>query len=175
MKSKIWSRIFWVFLIPVASFLLWQLTSCSNNPGTAYGQLIRHTDCKSFPVNQEGVGGFTHPPSEECLEYSYDGRGRLTIKHINAAFNCCPGTISAEVVILPGEIRIKEKEASALCDCNCLFDLDYELINIRPGVYRISVKGPYQPEDEPPLEFVVALKGPVSGTFCVPRTKYPWH
>ncbi|RFT16611.1 MAG: hypothetical protein OP8BY_1224 [Candidatus Saccharicenans subterraneus] len=56
----------------------------------------------------------------------------------------------------------------------CLFDVDYEFMNIKPGVYRISVKGPYQPQDEPLLKFVVALKGPVSGTFCVPREKYPW-
>lgn len=175
MKPKLKSRSGWIFLFPVASLLLWSLISCSSQIGTASGRLIRYSGCKSFPVSQEELEAAIHPPSEECLEYYYDGQSRLMLKHINAAFNCCPGTISADLVILPGEIRIKEKEASSLCDCHCLFDLDFELLNIKPGIYRMSVKGPYQPEDEPPLEFVVVLKGPVSGTFCAPRKKYPWY
>lgn len=149
-------------------------TSCSSPSGPPYGQLIRHSDCKSFPAVRVSTATPPHSSSEECLEYIYDGQGHLTLKHINAGFNCCPGTISADIVILAGEITIKEKEESSLCDCNCLFDLDYDFMNVKPGVYRISIKGPYQPPDEPPLEFVVALKGPISGTFCVPREKYPW-
>ena len=73
-----------------------------------------------------------------------------------------------------GEIRIKEKESSSLCDCNCLYDLDYEFTGVAPGITRISVVGPYQPEGDPPLEFLVDLGGAASGSYCVERTRYPW-
>jgi len=164
---------FW--LISILLVCLLRASSCSFfSDKSPEGRLLRHSDCKSFIEGSHNLSNYDHPPSEECLEYHYDGHGVLTLKHINAGFNCCPGTISADIVFRPGEIIIKEKEASSLCDCNCLFDLDYQLIHIRPGVYRISVKGPYQPESDPPLEFVVSLTQPVSGTFCVPRSQYPW-
>lgn len=155
------------------SFLLSGL-SCFSPSGTPHGELIKHSDCKSFLAVQNSMPNSSRTSGEECLEYFYDGLGHLALKHINAGFNCCPGTMSADIFILTSEIIIKEKEASSLCSCNCLYDVDYEFANIKPGLYRISVKGPYQPPDEPPLESVVTLKGPVSGTFCVPRKKYPW-
>lgn len=161
-------------LIWIISCLFLLELSCSSPDGVPYGALTGRSDCKNFVISQDSQASFAPSPGEECLEYFYDGRSRLILKHINAGFNCCPGTISAGFYVLPGAISIKEKEESSLCDCNCLYDLTYELMNIRPGAYRISVKNPYQPPDEPPLEFVVSLKGPVSGTFCVPRKKYPW-
>lgn len=173
MKNKIQLWLGYSLICFLFSLLL-SGPSCSSPPGTPYGQLVRQSDCKSFLAFKGSTVTPSHSSSEECLEYIYDGQGHLTLKHINAGFNCCPETISADIVILAGEIIIKGKEEFSLCDCNCLFDLDYEFMNIKPGVYRISVKGPYQPPDEPPLEFVVSLKGPVSGTFCVPRKKYPW-
>ena len=36
--------------------------------------------------------------NEDCIEYSYNGQ-TLTLKHINSAFNCCPGEITADIDI----------------------------------------------------------------------------
>ncbi|MBC7364011.1 MAG: hypothetical protein H5U07_05630 [Candidatus Aminicenantes bacterium] len=148
--------------------------SCSSPTKNPEGQLLRFSGCKNFGQNESLDKGHIYSAAEECAEYFYDGRGILKLKHLNAAFNCCPGTISAQIIIEPGEIFIKEQESASICDCNCLFDVDYEIIHLKPGVYRISIKNPYQPSDEPPLEFFVNLEGPTSGTYCVPRKKYPW-
>jgi hypothetical protein len=138
------------------------------------GRLTGYEGCKDFLPAGSRTGDGGPGPGWECLEYEYDGRSVLRLKHINAGFNCCPGTISADIFISEGVIRIRERESSALCDCDCLYDLEYEFVHIKPGSYRISAAGPYQREGDRPLEFVVDLDGPVSGSFCVERTHYPW-
>lgn len=148
--------------------------SCASpsGPGAA-GQLVGRTDCKDFGAS--GLGAATAPTSsQECVDYDYDGRGGLKLKHVNAGFNCCPGTISATIDISGGSVRINERESSSLCDCDCLYDLDYEIAALAPGLYRISVVGPYQPEGDPPLEFFADLTHASSGSHCVERTRYPW-
>jgi len=137
------------------------------------GRLVSRTGCKSFGTPDPGAAA-APTSSEECVEYDYDGRTVLKLKHVNAGFNCCPGTISATIDVSNGVILIKEKESSSLCDCDCLYDLDYEIAALVPGTYRISVVGPYQPEGDPPLEFLVDLAHASSGSYCVERTRYPW-
>jgi hypothetical protein len=137
------------------------------------GRLVGRTNCKNFGARDAGAAA-APTSSQECVEYRYDGRSVLTIKHVNAGFNCCPGTITADIRVEGGAIRIKESESSSLCDCNCLYDVDYEIANLAPGAWRISVTGPYQSEDDPPLEFFADLRGEVSAAFCVARTHYPW-
>lgn len=159
----------------VAGALLFLSSSCIFSPGTSpQGRLISRTDCKSSLQPNSGAAGTVRAASQECVEYDYDGRNVLRLKHVNAGFNCCPGTVSADIFTLGDEIRIKEKESSSLCDCNCLYDIDYEFVNVSPGIYRISVVGPYQIESDPPLEFLVDLSGAASGSYCVERTHYPW-
>jgi hypothetical protein len=152
-----------------AGALFFLSSSCIFSPGTPpQGRLISRTDCKSSLLTNSQAAG------QECVEYVYDGKSALRLKHVNAGFNCCPGTVSADIQVTGGEIRIKEKESSSLCDCNCLYDLDYEFTGVAPGITRISIVGPYQPEGDPPLEFLVDLGGAASGSFCVERTRYPW-
>lgn len=146
--------------------------SCSSPSGPdPVGRLVGRTGCKSFGT----PGAAPAPaPSRECVEYDYDGRGLLKLKHVNAGFNCCPGTISATVEVSNGDILIKERESSSLCDCDCLYDVDYEIAGLAGGTWRISVVGPYQPEEGPALEFLVDLSQASSGSYCVERTRYPW-
>jgi hypothetical protein len=148
--------------------------SCVLSPGSdPAGQLVGRTHCKSSGRSSSGVAS-APTSSQECIEYEYDGRSVLRLKHVNAGFNCCPGTISAEITAEGGEIRIKESESSSLCDCSCLYDLDYEFTGVKPGLYRISVVGPYQWEGDPPLDVRVTLIDAASGSHCVERTRYPW-
>jgi hypothetical protein len=153
--------------------LLFLSAGCNFSHGPSpQGRLVGRTNCKgSLQANSQGTIRTTN---QECVEYVYDGRSVLRLKHVNAGFNCCPGTITADILTLGDEIRIKEKESSSLCDCNCLYDIDYEFVYVSPGIYRISVVGPYQIEGDPPLEFLVDLDGAASGSFCVERTHYPW-
>ncbi len=149
--------------------------SCGFAPGTVpVGGLVGRTDCKGSGAVPSRAEAELRAADQECVKYAYDGQGVLRLKHVNAGFNCCPGTISAEILAERGEIRIKEKESSSLCDCSCLYDIDYEFAGIKPGIWRISVVGPYQPEGDPPLEFRVDLGGVASGSYCVERTRYPW-
>ena len=154
-----------------AGALLFLSSSCSFSHGPPpQGRLVGRTDCKgSLQTHFQAA-----KTSRECVEYVYDGKSALRLKHVNAGFNCCPGTVSADIQVTGGEIRIKEQESSSLCDCNCLYDLDYEFVGVAPGLTRISVVGPYQPEGDPPLEFLVDLSGAASGSYCVERTRYPW-
>lgn len=155
--------------------LLFLTAGCAFSPGHGpVGRLVSRTDCKSSGRLNPPTAGTSRAAGEECIEYDYDGRSALRLKHVNAGFNCCPGTVSAEIQVMGGEIRVKEKESSSLCDCSCLYDLDYEFVGVSPGIYRLSVIGPYQWEGDPPLEFLVDLGGAASGSFCVERTRYPW-
>jgi len=159
----------------MAGALLFLSGSCVFSPGQdPLGKLVGRTDCKSFSRLNSPSAKTSGGTNEECVEYDYNGTSVLLLKHVNAGFNCCPGTISADIDVLGGVIRIKEKESSSLCDCSCLYDIDYEFVSVRPGLYRISVVGPYQIEGDPPLEFLVDLTGAASGSFCVERTHYPW-
>lgn len=163
--------------VPVAFLalaLLILVPGCSSPSGPGpVGQLVGRTDCKGSGAPDAGAAGVP-TSSQECVEYDYDGRGLLKLRHINAGFNCCPGTISATIEVSNNVIRIEEKESSSLCDCSCLYDLTYEIAGLAGGIYRISVVGPYQPDGDPPLELLVNLDHASSGSYCVERTRYPW-
>ena len=150
-------------------------SGCNLSPvGDPMGRLTARTGCKSVSAQGAQSAEPFQIENRECVEYDYDGKSVLRLRHINAGFNCCPGEITATFLLTNGEIRIKEKESSSLCDCHCLYDIAYEFVNVRPGLTRITIVGPYQPEEDPPLEFLADLGGATSGTFCVERTRYPW-
>ena len=158
----------------LASALVFLAQSCSSPAGPEpVGRLVSRTDCKGSGASDPGAAA-APTSSQECAEYDYNGQGVLKLKHVNAGFNCCPGTISATVEVSAGVILIKEKESSSLCDCSCLYDLNYEIAGLTDGTFRVSIIGPYQPEGDPPLEFLVDLDHASSGSYCVERTRYPW-
>ena len=123
--------------------------------------------CKQFKES-------TRAGKDDCFEYTYDGSNTLSITHINAAFNCCPGELTAHSKVANGTIKIEEKETEAQCFCNCLYDLTYKISNITPGKYTLKVIEPYVDSNSDQLEFTVDLTSSTSGTYCVNRTTYPW-
>lgn len=130
------------------------------------GRLVDYDGCKGFQ-------GDDTPSDKDCMEYQYNGQSVLLLKHVNGRFNCCP-KITANISIDDNTITIEEIEISGDCDCLCLFDLNYVIINLKPGEYTISVIEPYSYEDEEPLEFTVDLSSSTSGSYCVDRHHYPW-
>jgi hypothetical protein len=137
------------------------------------GTLVDHTGCKSYVVLRDSITN-----DQDCIQYLYDGVGALTLKHINAGFNCCPGSLHADFDIGGGLITITESEVYDTvgpCACLCLFDVDYEISGLPPGLYTIRVNGLYVNPGDDPLEFPVDLSGPVDTSyFCVQRDYYPW-
>lgn len=131
--------------------------------------LTERSNCKPHYQGKPADELFFLP---ECLHYEYDSAGTLILKHINAAFNCCPDTIFAKIVILPDEILIKEFEAGwEWCNCSCLYDLDYRIDNLPPGMWRIGVYYAYLSKR---LEVTLDLTAPVTGEYCEERNDDPW-
>ena len=130
------------------------------------GGLAESGECKIFGTR----AGF----DETCVIYDYDGQGLLTLQHINAGFNCCPGDIIVDITINDNIIEIAEMESQSACDCTCLYDLNIEVHYLNPGDYTIQFDEPYLPPGDEPLVFVLDLNGPASGSFCLPRSGYPW-
>jgi len=138
--------------------------------GEPAGRLTGASGCKRF----ESTGAFdVTPPNQDCVDYFYNGNNILLLTHLNAGFNCCP-VIGADIAVTDNNITITEKEITGLCDCLCLFDLDYEVVNLPPGVYTITVIEPYFMPGDEPLEFIVDLTEEPSGAYCVKRSHYPW-
>ncbi len=162
---------FYVLLAAIIS--LFTIYSCekNNNSNILSGKLINNTGCK----NSKSSNLISEiPDTLSCVNYSFDvNNNRLTIKHINAGFNCCPDSLYCEISENNDTIVIKEFEAFALCNCNCLYDLDIEINGVRLKKYQIKFVEPYSGAQEK-LEFEINLNINASGSYCVTRNLYPW-
>ncbi|MCK5125019.1 MAG: dockerin type I repeat-containing protein [candidate division Zixibacteria bacterium] len=126
-------------------------------------------ECKIFNVKDAGSNA-------ECAEWIYDGESMLSILHINAGFNCCPGELTFDIDVTDNIITVTEMEEDEGCDCLCLFDVSYDIIGIEPGVYTLIIDGPYTAYGaNDPLEFSIDLTASGNGEYCVPRSHYPWN
>lgn len=177
MKAK---RVTWqqvIMLLCSLFLLIIPATSCDDTTpsGTSgedpSGYLLVTSGCKAFALE---AGGDVPGPDQDCFEYSYDRSGELSITHINAGFNCCPGEITADIDITNHVITITEHEEMQLCRCNCLFDVEYRIENIPPGLYTIRFVEPYTEEGDEPLECMINLQDDPAGSCCVTRDHYPW-
>jgi len=161
-------------------FLAFLLAGCSDdvsigdNQGKPSGKVSDFSDCGGFNPAKTAIRPGS---SQDCLEYQYDGKGVLTLHHIDAGFNCCPGEISADISFEGDTIGIVEKEnfgTNGACHCLCLFDIDLRIDDLQPGKYFIRVGELYLSEGDEPLEFEVDLSSSSSGSHCVSRNHYPW-
>jgi hypothetical protein len=135
------------------------------------GKLISHSTCKS--IKSAGLDAET-PTNQSCVEYSFDAsNSRLSLKHINAGFNCCPDSIYCHVSLSHDTIIISESEESSLCNCNCLFDLEIEVSGVEAQEYQIKFIEPYAADQEK-MAFGLNLLMDHAGSYCVTRTQYPW-
>lgn len=129
-----------------------------------YAGAITGGQCKTFGLDTD----------QDCIYWSYDGEAILTINHLNAGFNCCPIQFYFEIDITGGVITVTESEEDLGCDCNCLFDIAYDIYEVPKGVYTIVFDEPYVSSEDEPLTAEIDLTQPGSGSFCVTRTFYPW-
>ncbi len=143
-----------------------------NPPVEITGQLITNTLCKDFfkSTSQSNIT----PDTLSCIAYTYNKVDSvLTIRHINAGFNCCPEELSCTIATRGDTIIIQEFEKSSVCDCDCLYDLDIQINSVLDKKYKIKMIEPYI-RDQQELFFEIDLSVEVSGSFCVVRKRYPW-
>lgn len=134
------------------------------------GSLVNFYGCKE----RGGSGGATGTRlTQDCIEWQYLGGGQLLLNHLNTAFNCCP-EFEAGIDVEGDTIIVREDEISGDCDCLCLFDLNYEVVGLAPGVYDVAVIQEYLDETDEPLDFTMDLLSSPSGIHCVERDHYPW-
>jgi hypothetical protein len=132
--------------------------------------LVRSSGCKAkvAPIGSEA------PDADDCFRYRLEDAHTLSIRHVNAAFNCCPGEITADISFVNDTITIVERESGPACHCLCLYDLEYRFENLEAGTYAIVFIEPYRNEADEPLRATIDLSASPSDTFCVERTTYPW-
>jgi hypothetical protein len=165
-----------IFAVTLCVMMFFLVGGCKKSEDTQMsptGALLGYNGCKQF-LQTAGTDPFAPSAENDCIEFSYDGESTLTLKHINAGFNCCPGDITAAIEIGSGRIIITENENEQGCDCLCLFDVQYEIINLPPGRYTIRIIGLYLDESDEPVEVDVDFRETPSGTFCFNRDHYPW-
>ena len=70
---------------------------------------------------------------KETVCYSVLHEGYLYLNHQNAVFNCCPGSLGADVCVEGNLITVGEYESAGECDCVCTYDLSYEIGPLKEG------------------------------------------
>ena len=139
---------------------------------TPNGKVTGFTGCKMFA--EAATRGLV-PADQDCVAWEYDGASVLKLTHVNSGFNCCPDSLSARFHISTGSIIIDEAEwLTKGCFCLCLYDLEYEIVDLPPGEYGIRINQPYLPFGATVLEFTVDLASSPTGAYCVERDYYPW-
>lgn len=129
------------------------------------------SDCKS---NLKSATREETPDTLSCVEYLYDPSSKqLSLTHINAGFNCCPGEINCTATMSGDTIVIEESETAPLCDCDCLFDLDFDISHVETSAGFLKIIEPYW-SGAGSIEFEIALKEEPSGDWCSTRKNYPW-
>ena len=114
------------------------------------------------------------PDTLSYVEYLYNrDKRKLTLKHINAGFNCCPDSLFCKIELRGDTIVIQEFEKIAGCNCNCLYDMYIELEGIEMREYQIRFIEPYALEQNQ-LVFSLDLMGCSIGEYSVTRKQYPW-
>jgi hypothetical protein len=116
-------------------------------------------------------------PWLECVDWDYDGVSQLVFHHRNTVFNCCPEEVSAWTSWGANWINIWQEEdfgGGEPCPCLCLYDVDLVRDPIPPGQYTVTVHPLYPPYEGDPIQFILDLSGPASGSYCVYRSEYPW-
>jgi hypothetical protein len=152
-----------------------EVSGLEDQPAAPMATLVSHTACKSSGDLATSLQApAAAAAATDCVEYRMQGGDTLFLKHVNAAFNCCPGTLTADVTINNDTVRIVERESSAQCLCLCLYDLTIRIDNFRGGKYTFEFTEPYADYTDEPLVFTVELAAFTSDTFCVERNGYPW-
>lgn len=136
------------------------------------GDVVYRSSCKSGLRAESG--SIDVPDTLSRVEYSYDGASNiLSVRHLNAGFNCCPDSVYCTISLSGDTILVNEHETYGLCNSNCLYDLGMEITNVLAKKYQVKFVEPFIGDNEP-LLFEVDLSKRANGSFSVVRKQYPW-
>ena len=132
------------------------------------GTLSCNMQCK-YDSGEKTLHNFT------SVDYSYDSDTKtLTIKHINAGFNCCPDSLIAYFILSQNTLFINEIENNPKCNCNCLYDLNFIIQGVDPSTDSLWFIEP-NIGTQNTLRFGIDLSNKKQGTVTLKRTQYPWN
>lgn len=150
--------------------LMGLMGACTKDMGEPALLFEKSEGCKQFDFKSGGVEG----PNQDCLYYFYSNK-ILKIKHVNAGFNCCPEGFTVRLKVSGDTLILVERENSSLCDCSCLFDLEYTLTGVEKGKWWIRVDEEYVHGEMGKMLFPVDFRKDPEGKWCIERTRYPWR
>lgn len=164
------------FLAPIIAFFFFAAsctdeTTSENKDLQLTIQMSHESGCKQLKSLSADLN---ITASESCLEYTFNPESqKLTLKHINAGFNCCPESLWCTVVYRNDSIIVQEYEKHTGCKCNCLYDLNMDISGVKAGAYKFRLIEPYLGTQQA-ITFTLDLKMKPQGSFCVSRSNYPW-
>lgn len=164
------------FLILVGVLLLLRCGGETTGPGSTAlepaAQMLAYTDCKAFAPRPT----IYYVSSDvDCVSYQYDGQSTLHITRTDAAFNCCPDSFTVSVAAEGAVITLTEVEwLTTPCRCLCLYDMEYQVVDVPPGSVTLRFVEPYTESEDDPLELTIDLVANPAGSLCVTRDHYPW-
>lgn len=152
-------------------FISLLFASCEREGHHVTASVIDHSDCKGL---KSGSGEEPVPDTLSCISYSYDSSSKtMSLTHINAGFNCCPGKLICNIDIIGDTLVIYENEASTGCNCDCLYDLEISVEMLESKRYTVKIVEPYCGSQQK-LIFEASLPDDPAGSFCAVRKQYPW-
>ncbi|MCD4833683.1 MAG: hypothetical protein K8R31_07795 [Bacteroidales bacterium] len=111
---------------------------------TAFSCEKDNVDNKIFHVKDFSYDGCkstsNKSSTDEYIEYKTVDENYLSVKHVNALFNCCPGKLIANAKIDSTKLIVIEDEEEHGCDCICPYDLNYKIGPLEYGQYQLVIK-----------------------------------
>ena len=159
-------------------FILLLCVGCRNLPvvipipeGEPEGYTVSNTGCKiimSMPFDDQ------YPSNFDVIKYIYQNN-TLHLKHINTAFNCCPDSVGGYISIDENIIEINEFELGPVCDCICLFDVEYQISNLDEDKINLNVIQLYLGDETKVHNITISLADSTEGIHKIDRgNHYPW-
>lgn len=157
-----------ILTLLVCGLFLMSCEETTHEPQTISGELIDHSSCNGSLKAAEPADSLS------CVEYAYDkSSSRLVLKHMNAAFNCCPESLYCRASLKMDTIIVQEFQASNLCKCNCLYDLILVVKGVEARVYFVRLIEPLI-GTQAGIGFRIDLAKDSAGRVCVVRRGYLW-
>jgi hypothetical protein len=94
-------------------------------------KVIGKRECNSNNQNSNGIS----------IEYQHSD-GILIIEYRNVIYNCCMEEVQSTISVIGDKITIVSEEGygqNGPCDCLCPFDIQYEIKELLPNQYVVTV------------------------------------
>lgn len=124
-----------------------------NSFAAPVGRVVGKSECKDWKSRAISV------------EYKYTD-GILLLEHRNVTYNCCMEKVLSIISVKEGKISIFSKEGYGQhgpCDCLCPFDIKYEIRDLSPNAYTVTIDNTKAEGHNKPIQFIIDLNSLKSG------------